>query len=107
VGPKRIQLMSLVLVMSLGLGGGFAFLMSQINPRFYSAEDVKEIAQLPILGTVSLVFNERQRTERRMEMIVFALVLFGLLSLYGGLVGLEMMNFDLNSRISKLVEKTA
>ncbi|MBX9606000.1 MAG: chain-length determining protein [Gammaproteobacteria bacterium] len=107
VGPKRVQLMSLVLVMSLGLGGGFAFLMSQINPRFYSAEDVKEIAQLPILGTVSLVFNERQRTERRMEMIVFALVLFGLLSLYGGLVGLEMMNFDLNSRISKLVEKTA
>lgn len=103
-GPKRIQLMSIVLVASLGVGGGLAFLLSQINPRFYSSEELKEIVQLPILGTVSLIFTQRQRTERRMELIVFALVLLGLLSLYGGLVVLEFMNFDLNSSISRLTE---
>jgi polysaccharide chain length determinant protein (PEP-CTERM system associated) len=106
VGPNRIQLMSIVLVMALGAGGGLAFLLSQINPRFYSSDELKEITQLPIIGTVSLVFSERQRTERRMEMAVFALVLLGLFSLYGGLVTLEAMQVDLNGRLTGLIEQS-
>ena len=60
--------------------------------------------QLPVLGTVSLVFSERQRTERRMELGVFALTLIGLIAVYGGLVTLEAMHFNLNDRISRLIE---
>ena len=104
VGPNRIQVMTMVLVAALGAGVSFAFLLSQINPRFYSGEELKEITQLPVLGTVSLVFSERQRTERRMELSVFALTLIGLISIYGGLVTLEAMHFNLNGRISSLIE---
>ena len=97
-------MMTMVLVSALGAGVSFAFLLSQINPRVYSSEELKEITQLPILGTVSLVFSERQRTERRMELGVFALTLIGLISIYGGLVTLEAMHFNLNDRISSLIE---
>jgi len=107
IGPNRIQLFSMVLIAALGAGAGFAFLLSQINPRFYSSEELKEFTQLPVIGTISLVFNRRQRTERRMELAVFALVLMGLFSLYGSLVTLEAMRFDLNERFTTLIGKTA
>ncbi|MBK8961154.1 MAG: chain-length determining protein [Proteobacteria bacterium] len=104
VGPNRVQVMTVVLIGALGAGVGFAFLLSQINPRFYSSEELKEITQLPVLGTVSLVFSERQRTERRMELGVFALTLIGLIAVYGGLVTLEAMHFNLGDRVSRLIE---
>ena len=104
IGPNRIQLMTVVMFAAMGAGVGFAFLLSQINPRFYSVEELKEITQLPVLGTVSLVFSERQRTERRMELAVFALTLFGLVSIYGGLVTMELLHFNLNGRITTLIE---
>lgn len=107
VGPNRVQLMSLVLAGALGAGAALAFLLSQINPRFYSSEELKEFTQLPVIGTVSLVFSQRQRTERRMELAVFAIVLLGLLSVYGGLVTLESLQFDLNGRLQSLMERVA
>ena len=107
IGPNRVQMMSMVLVAALGAGVALAFLLSQINPRFYSADELKEITQLPILGTVSLVFSERQRTERRMELAVFALMLLGLISIYGSLVTLEALHFNLNARIVSLLEAKA
>ena len=107
IGPNRIQLMSMVLFASLGAGAALAVLLSQISPRFYSSDELKEIAQLPVLGTVSLVFSRRQRTERRMELALFGLVFVGLLSLYGGLVTLEAMQFDLNGKITGIMDKFA
>lgn len=107
IGPNRIQLLSVVLLASLGAGGALAFLLSQINPRFFSTEELKEITQLPVLGTVSLVFGRQQRTERRMELAMFALVLCLLLSLFGALVGLELMRFDLNGKFLNLIGKVA
>ena len=107
IGPNRIQIMSVVLIAALGSGVGLAFLLSQINPRFYSSDELKEITQLPILGTVSLVFSERQRTERRMELAVFAMMLLGLVAVYGSLVTLEALHFNLNSHIGALIKAKA
>lgn len=105
IGPNRIQLMSLVLGAALGAGAALAFLLSQINPRFYSTEELKEFAQLPVIGAVSLVYSARQRTERRMELAVFSIVFLGLLSIYGGLVTLDSMQIDLNGRLLGLMER--
>lgn len=107
IGPNRIQLLGMVLAASLGAGGALAVFLSQMNPRFYSSEELKEITQLPVLGAVSLVFSRQQRTERRMELAMFALVFFGLLALFGTLVGLETMRFDLNGKLLSLIGKVA
>lgn len=106
IGPNRIQFLSMVLIASLGAGAGLAFLLAQLNPRFYSSDELKEIVKLPIIGTVSLVYSQRQRTERRMELAVFAVMLMVLISAYGGLVTLEVMQYDLNGRLTSLLEKT-
>ncbi len=106
IGPNRIQFLSMVLIASLGAAAGLAFLLAQLNPRFYSSDELKEIVKLPIIGTISLVYSHRQRTERRMELAVFSVMLLVLISAYGGLVTLEMMQFDLNGRLASLLEKT-
>lgn len=104
IGPDRIRLLSLVLILALGAGGGLAVLLAQINPRFSTPEELKEYTHLPIMGVVSLVSNRRQRTERRMELAVFALMLSGLMSLFGTLVVLENAQYDLNGKVTKVVE---
>lgn len=105
IGPNRVQLLSMVLIAALGAGGALAVLLSQINPRFYSSEELKEVARLPLLGSVSLVFSRRQQTERRMELAMFAVVLVGLFSMYGTLVALDSMQIDLNAKLLNLIGK--
>jgi hypothetical protein len=99
--------LSLVFAAALAMGGGLAFLLAQINPRFNTSEELKEFTLLPVLGTISLVSSRRYRTERRMEMIVFGLVGTGLCVIYGGLVGLEAMQFDMHSHMADLVDRFA
>lgn len=104
IGPQRVQFLSMVLGFGLVLGGGVAFLLAQINPRFNTSDELKEFAALPIMGVVSMVSNRRQRTERQMELAVFALVLMGLVSVYGGLVALETGQYDLHGKVTAVVE---
>ena len=56
-----------------------------------------------MLGAVSLVYSLRQRTERKMELAVFAVVLFALMLMYGGLITLELLQFDLNGSVRTLI----
>jgi polysaccharide chain length determinant protein (PEP-CTERM system associated) len=104
IGPNRILYASVALGVSLAAGGGFAFLLAQINPRFNSSDELKEFAKLPVIGSVSLVSGRRYRTERRMELAVYAMVLLGLFGMYGGLVALETLRFDLHSHVVAMVE---
>ena len=103
IGPKRVQLFSAVLAAALGIGGVFAFLLTQVTPRFYSTDELREFAQLPVLGVVSMISSGRQKTERMMELAVFGLVFMGLIAVYGALVGLETMQFDIHSKFTSLV----
>lgn len=107
IGPKRIQLFSGVLVASLGIGVAIAFLLTQITPRFYSSAELREFAQIPVIGVVTMISGGRQKTERLMELAVFGLVFLGLLAMYGGLVGMETMQVDLISKINSLVGRAA
>jgi polysaccharide chain length determinant protein (PEP-CTERM system associated) len=103
IGPNRIRFLSLVFFAALAVGGGIAFLLAQINPRFHATDELKEFTRLPVLGAVSMVSSRRQRTERRMELAVFGLVLLGLFAVFGGLMSLEALQFDLHSHLTKLI----
>lgn len=103
IGPDRVRFLTLVFIASLAVGGGMAFLLSQINPRFYAAEELKEFSQLPIIGVVSMVSSRLQRTERRMELAVFSLVFLGLVAVFATLVSLESLEYDLHSHVAKFV----
>ena len=71
-GPNRMLLFTGVLIVSFGAAGAFAFLLAQLKPRFFTALELKDALTLPVLGSVSLVANNRYRREKRLDIAVFA-----------------------------------
>lgn len=71
VGPKRILLSIAILILSLAVGGGIAFLLSQMKPVFYDPSILKEGSGLPVLGQVSRVWTSDMRLKRRVEVTGF------------------------------------
>lgn len=102
-GPDRITYLSFTFLGALGFGGALAFLMSQLNPRFYSSDELKDFARIPVIGVVSLISNQRQKTERRMELAVFSTMLLGFFSLYGGFTAIELSQIDVHQKIMEVM----
>lgn len=102
-GPNRVMFFTAVFFAALGAGGALAFVLSQVQPRFYTAEELKEFSQLPIVGTVSYRSSTRYRSERRMELAVFSLIFMLLAGAYGGLIVLEKSRFDLHGKFQAIV----
>lgn len=61
VAPKRPLLMAAVFVMSIGAGGGLAYLLNLIKPVIHSTRALKERFGLPVLGVVSVAWMDRHR----------------------------------------------
>ncbi len=100
-GPKRMRLLSMVFLMSLGVGGGFAWLLSQLKPRIFTSAELKELVGVPVIGTVSMVQNQLRSAERRMELASFIMVFLILAGVYSALVSLQIMNIDVNTYITR------
>ena len=88
-GPRRLLLMTLVLVAGLGAGVGLAFLLLQLWPTFDSRRSLMESTGIPVLGSVGMILSPPAlRRERRLTV---AYVSFGgmLLVVYAGLIVVE------------------
>lgn len=106
-GPKRKMFFSAVFFAALGAGAALAFVLSQIQQRFYTIEELKEFMQLPLLGAVSYQSSARYRTERRMELAVFLLIFCVLAGVYGGLLTLEAAHVDLHAKLAAVMGSSA
>jgi polysaccharide chain length determinant protein (PEP-CTERM system associated) len=71
VGPKRILLSIGILILSLGAGGGFAFLLSQLKPVYYDPQLLRKETEIPVLGQVSRVWTSDVALKRRVEVAGF------------------------------------
>jgi 4-amino-4-deoxy-L-arabinose transferase-like glycosyltransferase len=78
VSPRRALIMLAILVIGLGAGAAFAWLLHLLNPVFHDAADLRESTGLPVLGGVSMTWIQRHRRERKLEVLSFATA-FGLL----------------------------
>ena len=72
VAPKRSLFLLLVTLAGLSAGGGLAFLIQQIRPVFVDSTSLRKITGLPVLGSVSMVWESRHRSQRRRELTAFA-----------------------------------
>jgi polysaccharide chain length determinant protein (PEP-CTERM system associated) len=54
-GPKRILLLSLVLVLAMGAAAGTALLLDSARPAFSTRARLQEVTGLPVLGSLSKV----------------------------------------------------
>ena len=61
VEPQRARLLVMVLIAGIAIGAGYAFLRTQINPVFDSEHKVQSVIPLPVLGTVSFIWEGKLR----------------------------------------------
>ncbi len=72
VSPMRVQLILMVTLAGLGIGGALAYLLHQLKPVFLDANGLRRATGLPVLGSVSMAWESEHRQKRHRELLVFA-----------------------------------
>lgn len=72
VGPDRPMLLVAVMILAIGAGGAVAFGLNQLKPVFFTRRSLQRIAELPVLGSVSMLLTPRQIKARRSEAIMWS-----------------------------------
>jgi polysaccharide chain length determinant protein (PEP-CTERM system associated) len=85
-GPKRLLLMTGVLMAAFGAGLGWSFINFLLQPTFISLQQVRLGTGLPLLGSVSMYMSPEHRKERRKQLASFLSATILLLCVYAGTV---------------------
>jgi polysaccharide chain length determinant protein (PEP-CTERM system associated) len=89
-GPNRIIFYTVIMVVGFGAGLVIAFLVSQLKPVVFSANQLKNTFGIPVFGSVSNInAPEIQKTERR-RMLVFSISSFCVVVIYISLVWIDI-----------------
>lgn len=83
VAPNRLLLLAGVVAISLGAGLAASWLVSQVRPTFHDGRSLREVAQRPLLGMVSILPSHGLSVQRHRAAILFAGGVSGLLASYG------------------------
>ena len=89
--PNRPFLLSMVLLLAIAGGAGFAFIISQVRPIIIDRSSIADITDYPVLGSVTMVWNVAQTQSRRKKLMVWAASTGALLSAYVVLLGISLL----------------
>lgn len=92
-GPNRLLLMTMVLGAGLGAGVGLAFLIAQLWPTFDSRYSLKQIADIPVFGSVSAVLSPAALSREHRMTVAYACLGGMLVLAYAGLLIVERVGF--------------
>jgi polysaccharide chain length determinant protein (PEP-CTERM system associated) len=82
-GPNLPRLFSLVLLVATASGIGIALLMSQIFPTFHSQSSLRTITGRPVLGSVAIIWTDKETIKHKRERYAIGLSILLLLAIYG------------------------
>ncbi len=85
-GPQRYILLTVVLVVGIGAGVAFAWVLGLASETFSDARQLRKAFSLPVFGTVSPVASLKGRSWWAIKSSAFVGVMALLLVSYGGLV---------------------
>ncbi|MFO7954967.1 MAG: Wzz/FepE/Etk N-terminal domain-containing protein [Thioalkalivibrio sp.] len=88
--PDRPLLATAVLILGLGAGTGFAFLLSQMRRTVGDSRQLAEITGRPVLGTVSRVRTPVHKRRRFSELVFFALGVGSLVVVFAAVMALYL-----------------
>ena len=92
-GPKRLLLLSGVLLLSIAAGFGLAFLFYFMRPTFMTTGQVRKEIGLPVLGSISMISaQEKSKKEKYMYILLFT----SLVCVYFGLMFFEYLSLQNN-----------
>jgi polysaccharide chain length determinant protein (PEP-CTERM system associated) len=83
VFPSRVTLLPIVLLLAVAAGLLASFALSQAFPTVHDVRVLRDTAQRPVLGTISMLADAAVRNRQRMATIMFAVAFGGLLLFYG------------------------
>lgn len=86
--PNRPLMFSLVFLLALGGGAAFAFVMSQVRPIISDRSGIVALTDYPVLGSVTMVWNDAQKRVRHKMLVSWAAACGALLSAYMVVLGL-------------------
>ena len=84
--PNRPALASAALLLGLGGGAGFAFLLAQVRGSVMSATQLGELTGRPVLGQITRVRTPEHRRRRRRELLAFVTAVGVLVAAFGGVL---------------------
>lgn len=98
-GPNRNKYLLAFLLLGLGAGAGLGVLLSQLRPVFHDARTLAETVGVPVLGSVSRIWDEARRARRRSHLALFAGSVGMLVVAYGTIVLLQVPGVALVARL--------
>lgn len=72
VAPNRPLYLLAVLVLALGAGCVVAFGLDQLKPVFFNRRELSRVANIPVLGSVSMIMSQDQVSARRRRTFAWA-----------------------------------
>jgi polysaccharide chain length determinant protein (PEP-CTERM system associated) len=82
-GPNLARLFSLVLLGAIVSGIGIALVINQILPTFHSQSSLREITGRPVLGTVAMIWTNKEIIRQKKEIYALGVSFIFLFGLYG------------------------
>jgi polysaccharide chain length determinant protein (PEP-CTERM system associated) len=83
VSPDRPQLLTMVLLAALAIGGGLAWVLNQLRPVFHTQRTLAEVTGLPVFASISRTWIDRHRHQRRTELLKFSAATLLLFVVFG------------------------
>lgn len=72
VGPPRPLFLIFITVAAIGVGGIIAFGLNELNPVFYSRQQLAHMVGLPVLGAVSMLMSRSEIRSRQRSNAILA-----------------------------------
>ena len=95
--PNRILLSAAVLGAGFVVGFGLTILLALLRPTFVTVQQLREVLDLPVLGSVSMNWVDRVKRRKWREFVQFCGACAGLLLLFAGLILMEIKGINLYS----------
>ncbi|MEO0410294.1 MAG: XrtA system polysaccharide chain length determinant [Pseudomonadota bacterium] len=90
VAPDRQLLLTMVLAGGLAAGAGIAFIFSQLQSSFATMDQLRQTFAMPVLGSVTSVLSDQQRSQRKLEVWAFCVLFFAVFLTYGAVMLWEL-----------------
>lgn len=90
VAPDRQLLLTMVLGAGLAAGVGVSFVFSQLQSSFATIDQLRQTFAMPVIGSVTTVLSDQQRSQRKLEVWAFCVLFFAVFLTYGAVMIWEL-----------------
>lgn len=103
-GPPRVLFGVGIFIFAIGAGFALAFLLSQLRPTFDDRSYLHSVTDLPVLGSVDMVWTRKQISARKRRNYSFLLAMSFLIVAFSLVTLVFAIDLDLLTRVEALKE---